>query len=67
MKIKQQQVFKPIRITLETNEEAQDFFNLIDKIDGSHCHSNGSFKVDPGEYKLIQQLSDTLTRGGVSI
>jgi len=61
MRIKQDRIkFSPIHIKLETQAEAQRFFDLIGKVDDYHNNANGHYTLTGKEYKLIIQLSNSL-------
>ncbi len=56
MRIEQEKVFRPITITLETQEEAEDFFNLIEKVESHRHNPNINLSVDSDERKIIASL-----------
>jgi len=59
MKIKQQNPeYTPIKITLETEREAQLFLSLIDKIDWKECHANPPPGITKEEYGIVKTISD---------
>lgn len=62
MRLSTEVVYKPITITLETQEEMELFLSIIDKID-SHRNSstNSEFKITAAEYKVVMLISDWFT------
>ena len=60
MKIKQKEApFNPITITLETQQEAEKFISIIDKIDWYRNNANPPPDVTEEEYKLVVQISNS--------
>lgn len=62
MKIQQEHVYIPITISLETKEEADLFFSIVDKIDADRNNNNeDKFAITAKEYKIIFSLSEFRT------
>ncbi len=60
--------YKPIDVRLETSEEAEAFFSLIDKLDSFISHSNSEIefkKITKAEKQVINFLSDAVTNKDV--
>ena len=56
MKIKQEKEFKPLTITLETKEEYDSFFKIVNEAVNVHSGEAGYMEKD--DYELARQLSN---------
>ena len=59
MKIKQG--FSPITITLESQDEADVFISIIDKIDQWISHSEAKLKLNDRERHMVVNMSNAYT------
>ena len=58
MKINQEQIFKPITITIESQEEADNFIAAIDQLDKFYCNANHELELSKEIYTAVKLISD---------
>jgi hypothetical protein len=58
---REKQKFQPIKITFETEREANDFISLIDKIESNRNNSGRPPEINAAEYTLVVKISEFFT------
>jgi hypothetical protein len=61
MIISRKPIYSPITITLQTQQEADRFLSIIDKIDANHCKTHQLPAITKAEYELVRVISDSFT------